>query len=557
MMLPKIPYESGAERIPIQIFGGLDRRAGAGNGAISDMLNMSGADFPVMATRQKRVEVVSDLSHRLIGMYAARSVTNIGETLFYVRYDDPYEISELYAYFTHEGFSTRLMNLTNEGGYRVFARLGNRLVIWPDKYIYDNQLPIYGGYSGPLTKTVEASCTFTDGTYAGEPAEANTILGPSGFDWSEYFKVGDGVTISGAFDLENNKTAIIREISGNKLRFDENTFVNDSLAQNITIERDAPDMDFIFAHDNRIWGCEGDTIYCSKLGDPFNWNVFDGLSTDSWTVNTGTPGSFTGAISFMGYPMFFKEDRIFKVHGNRPQNFEVISSVAPGVSCDNNNQSGKNRSMAVVGDTLYYHSPSGFVRYNGGYPVVIDAALNRRYTSGAAVSDGKRYYVYTSYENELIVYTPETGLWHKEDNTMPDGEHPRIFANLASIAFAGTPDSIYIITDDQYGHGTMEDDFDSYVTFADFDMQTFAGKYPVRLWLRYESENDLTVEISYNGGAFETVTVLASGGKNTKYSPLPIRRCDRFRIKISTTGAWKLYAMEFEVRAERTNRKGG
>ena len=72
-----------------------------------------------------------------------------------------------------------------------------------------------------------------------------------------------------------------------------------------------------------------------------------------------------------------------------------------------------------------------------------------------------------------------------------------------------------------------------------------------------ENAAAVTVKITYNGGALETVTTLAAGDKGTKYTPVPIRRCDRFGLQISTTGAWKLYSMEIETRAESTNRKGG
>ena len=46
-------------------------------------------------------------------------------------------------------------------------------------------------------------------------------------------------------------------------------------------------------------------------------------------------------------------------------------------------------------------------------------------------------------------------------------------------------------------------------------------------------------------------------GKKTKYVPVPIRRCDSFRIKITGAGDFQLYAMQIEVRTEETNRKGG
>ena len=67
-------------------------------------------------------------------------------------------------------------------------------------------------------------------------------------------------------------------------------------------------MDFICENENRLWGCKEDTIYSSKLGDPFNWNVFDGLSTDSYAVNVRIDGDFTACCSYLGYPVFFKEE---------------------------------------------------------------------------------------------------------------------------------------------------------------------------------------------------------------------------------------------------------
>ena len=66
-----------------------------------------------------------------------------------------------------------------------------------------------------------------------------------------------------------------------------------------------PELDFLCENENRLWGCKGDTIYASKLGDPFNWNVFDGVSTDSYAVDVGSAGDFTGCFAYRGYPVFF------------------------------------------------------------------------------------------------------------------------------------------------------------------------------------------------------------------------------------------------------------
>ncbi len=545
-MLPKIPYENGAQRIPVMQFGGLERRIGAGNGTICDMVNLTGNDVPVLSSRPRRKSSAT--------LTNPRGIVGVGTKLFYV------DANKMYKDGTAYGGS--MPGSANDE--RIFAALGTRLVVWPDKRLYDTE----GTTQDQLARSHNTLCVFEDGTYAGEAAEGNTIRDTTtgSYKWSDDFKVGDAVTITCATMKQNNKTAIIRELDGKKMRFYENTFETDSSSRQVTVARTIPDLDYICVNDNRVWGCKGDTICCCKLGDPTNWNVYDGLSTDAWSIETGTPGSFTGCISFMGYPIFFKEDRVFKVYGNRPSNFEVMSSATLGVL------SGAAKTMAVAGETLYYLSRAGFVRYNGGYPSTVDAALNAKYTGGAAGSDGKKYYVSaikSDSTREFLVYDPSTGLWHKEDTLAVKG-----FANVGNTVYAQTATANTIISG-----ASLADEgfFDSSVTFADFDSVTvsktkysFASKYPVRLWLRYQcaernvTEDNvttdiaaLTVKISYNGGNLETAIALPSSGKTAKYIPVPIRRCDRFSIKLSCNSDWKLYGMEIETRAERTNRKGG
>ena len=77
-------------------------------------------------------------------------------------------------------------------------------------------------------------------------------------------------------------------------------------------------MDFVIESGNRLWGCRygkalnGETvneIYASKLGDFRNWYCFAGISTDSYTASVGTDGAFTGAVTYMGRPIFFKGEK--------------------------------------------------------------------------------------------------------------------------------------------------------------------------------------------------------------------------------------------------------
>ena len=45
----------------------------------------------------------------------------------------------------------------------------------------------------------------------------------------------------------------------------------------LTVKRTVPDLLYVCENENRLWGCDKTTIYASKLGDIFNWNVYDGM----------------------------------------------------------------------------------------------------------------------------------------------------------------------------------------------------------------------------------------------------------------------------------------
>ena len=243
-------------------------------------------------------------------------------------------------------------------------------MILPDKAYYDTQTKELGNIEASWGGENGLSATFDDGTLYGEPAEANTITAAD-VTWSDYFRVGDGVTISGCTnEMANNKTAVIVEIEGNKLIFSENCFVisvekqvdeegketeirNSITETNVKIKREMPELDYICENENRLWGCKGDTIYACKLGDIFNWNVLDGISTSSYATQVGSAGDFTGMCSYLGYVIAFKEEHIYKVYGSKPSNFEVLSSASLGV------EAGSSKSLAIAGEVLFTYRALG------------------------------------------------------------------------------------------------------------------------------------------------------------------------------------------------------
>ena len=134
----------------------------------------------------------------------------------------------------------------------------------------------------------------TDGVYGHWTGNEYDTSGPSGYitscivtlyngkvqneNLTQFFKVGDVVKITGCTSITaNNKQATVRGVTSTSITFDANTFTEGSEAAGITIARPMPDIHYICEHENRLWGVGGDAIYASALGDPTNFNVFDGL----------------------------------------------------------------------------------------------------------------------------------------------------------------------------------------------------------------------------------------------------------------------------------------
>ena len=72
-----------------------------------------------------------------------------------------------------------------------------------------------------------------------------------------------------------------------------------------------------------------------------------------------------------------------------------------------------------------------------------------------------------------------------------------------------------------------------------------------------ENAAPVTVAMRYDGGDWETVCTAAAGGKRVRAVGVPLRRCDRFALRFSGSGAWTLWAVGVALRRERNDRKGG
>lgn len=511
--MARMPYADGIGKVQQVQFGGYFHSPAAQDGAIWDMENMSARYAPLLATRgERRLWRKLDKPN---GLYAH-------DGLYWV------DGTTLYADGQAVG--------TVSDGKKQFVSLGAYIIILPDMRYYQRLT----GEFGELSASWSGSVRFADGEYAGVAAKGCALIsGGEAFP----FRKGDAVTISGS--EENDKTIIIREVSddGKTLTFYENSFVVGEESA-VTVSREVPALRFACENENRLWGCDGDTIYASKPGDPFNFNVFDGLSTDSYAVTVGSAGDFTACASFMGYPCFFKENLIYKVYGSKPSDFQVMGSASLGVD------EGSGFSPAAAGEVLYYLSRTGIVGYAGGIPQsVADAFGDEHYRGAVGGSDGRRYFV-SMQDGEgawhLFCYDTARNMWHREDGTH-------------AVAFT-YHNGLWMLTDDGRlwlmdgaeeipADAVAEVQIPSMVEFGDFVEGSPNRKGTAKLQMRVELEAgaSLAVYMMYDSdGVWHQVSTINTPIKRSYYLPMIPRRSDHFRIKLCGVGQWRMYSLTRE-----------
>lgn len=358
--------------------------------------------------------------------------------------------------------------------------------------------------------------------------------------------------------LEEGRAAVIFDTTGNIYK-DTRYFFSEKQAmtgsrfvarfENVTLEKSSeveraeiPDMDYelIIEHNNRLWGCssENHEIYCSKLGDPFNWREYSGISTDSYAVTVGSDGDFTGSTVYNDSVLFFKENCVHIVYGTKASNFTLSTIELRGVQKNSYNSICKSNGL------LYYKAPEGIFVFNGSASVRADGRLGEDIKSTAVgVADDNAVYMAT--DDTVYVYDYLHDSWHTES---VDGNDINMLSGhnyggaLYLVVKANDSFRLYLMRgiDD-----TMTENEDN----VSFELQTgelnrigavMRHISKLRFVIGTDSSYENTafdIQISYNGGDFKTVYSFDSTGTSpaTEIFTVPIipMRCQRMKLKIS------------------------
>lgn len=466
---------------------------------------------------------------------------------------------------------------------REMISSGSKILIIPDGIIIDNKsgknkkISCEKGINATISNIYDGNVITLDDTYRYvQDMGIQKHINQSGFEWtnittsvrlstgsedlSEYFAAGDvlEVTITKiptavekAGIFKDNKqylkvSKLLTENSSHYIEF-ENTYAAGSYS-NVSVyfhlARKFPSAELGCESQNRIWLAqdEGHEIYASALGDPSCFYDYSGLTTDSYAVNVGTNGKFTGVVNYMGTPLFFKEDALHIVSGSMPSEY-YVTTYTDFKGCEDGSQN----SFAVINNILYYKSPFGIVAYDGSNTALISDALgNVKYKNGIGGALGNKYYIslYNTDEmkREMFCYDTIKGMWTKEN----DETTIKLISNNSDLMCI-TANQILNITKSDSASTVTENDFDWFAETGTYGYsypnKKYISRFQIRMFLEKGSTADFYIQYNSDGVWYPCGAQITGNGIRSFLFPIRPQRCDHMKLKIAGKGKAKIYSI--------------
>ena len=557
----------------IRFFKGYNHQLYIGDNEWYEMGNMTSSYYPVLSPRDKRKHI-AQFSGTMHGIFPKTKLLWVkGSELYY-----------------NGSLITNDLDGTTD---KQFVSMGALVLIFPDKKVFNTStlqvtnMEVSWQTVGTVTyKLAKMDGTVYENIEVSETAPETPEDGMLWMDtsssphvlkqWSSYsemwveipttyiriesshigeaFNQYDGIKISNSVVSALNGANIIQAKGTDYIVVTGLLDEMDTQTSVLNVVREVPDMDFLTEHNNRVWGCSSakHEVYCCKLGDPYNWNAFEGLSTDSYTATIGSDGDFTGAITYGNYVLFFKSDKLHFIQGDKPANFVIGEKTLRGV------EKGSEKSLAIVDEVLYYKSADGIVAYTGSLPDgLYDAFGGQRYKNAVGGGARSKYYVSMQAEDNtwhLFCYDTKRGMWHREDNM-----HAKYFAKYDNDLFFIDADNNFGTIFGTLGHdnelyveGETEDEgaITWYVETGNIGMESPDQKTLSRFLIRLRADigTTLTISMQYDStGVWENKRTITSHTLTSFNIPVIPRRCDHMRMKIEGTGACKIFSISKET----------
>lgn len=526
---PKLPYSGQSRKREIVAIRGLNYSDDIADGDMAESRNVSTKRYPYLTTRNARERQARQ------GAYYENVAAMATFAKLVVAEEDTQEVGGE----TVDGYQLFYDGVPISGGFVAtkptqFVQINTKIVVWPNRIYIDIAT------NTPTIGNLEAEVTAPISIAAKNQFSTNSDISA--------FSAGDGITIT-ANNVEYVGVILsVAEAGGT-------TTVTMTAAEIFTgitgltlsakIERKVPDMAFICQFNNRIMGCDaaGKAIYASALGMPQNWNVNEGVSTDSWAVNVATPGPFTGCIALSSSVLFWKEEHLHKLYGSYPAEFTVNTYDMEGL------REGCHKSMQIINEVLYYVGLHGVYAYSGGTPQLLSSRLgNINITNAVAGVDGSRYYLSFGGEDgwRLLAFDTLYSMWMQEDN-LQALDFARIGRNLY---FLGADKRIWLMD-----NGEPDPEIEWHVQFTPF-FETIEGrKRYSKLMMRVElpAGSYILPQVRYDGGPWTNAGMISGADADSIPLQLNIQRCDKFEVRLSGKGPCTILSImrDFAVGSDR------
>ncbi len=338
---------------------------------------------------------------------------------------------------------------------------------------------------------------------------------------NEFFKIGQTVDISGSSVARNNTVAKIIDIQSNCLCLNH-TFaaVEEAEKSEITITPVIPDLSLLLLTEDRLFGVDNEKgkFYISALKNPFLFYEDPAAPEDAWSVNIS--GTATGITLWKDNIICFTETGGFRILGYHANNFGIQHLPVNGIKkgCEN--------SLSRVGDTLYYCSSKGVMRYSGGSDInVFDPTLQVK-SIKASATDG--VLVYMLDDNRIWVYDTNSKICWSED-----GENISQIFDFDGKLYLYSNKAFYLA--DAQGENSVDWSF----ALRYLPDERFLKVQSLNFTLNYSENTDCTLDVYYK--PFSDTVWKACGtykikGEGRIEIPLDKSYCNGFKIKVEGCG---------------------
>lgn len=547
MLFPYLEKNS-QKKVQSSVFLGLNRTASAGVGEFSDMVNITSDKYPDISQSANldTVQINASIKNIQGGIRPPESgeelsgFTGVADGLFYFK-------------DKHIPFAYPFMKIDKDCEV-VLLNYCDMIVILPQMYCYqykntEKNEGVYPLLPGAYDDYITVKTT-------GASGETITLTKDEGTtSWEEMeFRVGDSLMVEtddekysslnvyrakDKYDREKGLNvaynALVKSVSEYELRVQMLNYngralgitdtsyeaINHEFKRTLRVYKRAPLLDCACIYANRIWGTEknGECIFTSAPGKPYEFSKFSGLSTDSWYTEVADEGRFYGIAPLYNGVVAFKERKIYHIFGDRATNFNIGKEFSNCGCIDKN-------SIAETDSSIFFAAYDGIYEYYGAKPENISRKLGiLNYRSVSAFSDGKKLYVSINHEPKIYTYTCDMGLWHIEG----------AYEIKSGFRYG---ESLYFVTSDRLLKQGKNYSADWSVTLCDITEDDVLQKGISDIFIRVENfENSaMYIFVSTNDNEFRLCGMADSPGNYTFRIPVRFIKGDKYSIKISGKG---------------------